>query len=746
MKYFGFLGVAWFLFAHPLFGQAGNNNPGGVTAEFYGSVTTAGYYDPFTGNAKREVTDLVVPGSIGAYPLTYTRTYNTRGNGWTDNYSWGLSFADPDTNDCTDIHYCGPIGHVAYPAGNILDLWEPTDPGIWPLSGVNGQNGPDDVLVKCSIANSGCEAGAAYEIWRADGGKVLFEQDYWAYKIIDPYGQATTLTYDDGTPRRLSRITEPAGRYLQFNYQTYQYLEQDGTWRSVELLGSVQAYAAPGVLTETVSYGYEGVWNTTGYLDVHAYYLINAYYDDGAVATYTYQASNMNTGGNMGFQTYLNVLHTCDDPRYAGPMKFIEYEYVKVTEAEDVGQGQIKAEKNILHQVVSQISFPSSPDDPNLLVRTETRGDGPTRTFRYDANGFTWTDYKNHSFVQSGSAAVGSWTIQGPRGDGYLTTYECEGVLDALRKITFPQTDPTQPAATKEYTFTDANNPYYHSGEKDENGNWTYFDRDGNNRVWRIRYPDTSTEEFTYNGFGQVLTHKLRSGGTETFTYDTRGLKHTSYPPATGSDPDPWNHPTTYYYYQSGPNTDRLYMVIDPLQHATAYEYNQRGQVIKVQHQDYTYTQSHYNLDGTLDWTADENHPGAATDPNQRTRYTYDEYKRLLTVTNPMGEMTTNSYALDPDWAGSNAKPLLHTTNSVKYTLSPMQKNVVYEYDENLRKTYQGVALSTPDAAATFFGYDEVGNLITTTDPRQKVAELMTKDRLVTVREGVSQDEAKRLL
>ncbi|HEX8826506.1 MAG TPA: IMP dehydrogenase, partial [Xanthobacteraceae bacterium] len=32
------------------------------------------------------------------------------------------------------------------------------------------------------------------------------------------------------------------------------------------------------------------------------------------------------------------------------------------------------------------------------------------------------------------------------------------------------------------------------------------------------------------------------------------------------------------------------------------------------------------------------------------------------------------------------------------------------------------------------------------TDKRQKVAELMTKDRLVTVREGVGQDEAKRLL
>jgi IMP dehydrogenase len=32
------------------------------------------------------------------------------------------------------------------------------------------------------------------------------------------------------------------------------------------------------------------------------------------------------------------------------------------------------------------------------------------------------------------------------------------------------------------------------------------------------------------------------------------------------------------------------------------------------------------------------------------------------------------------------------------------------------------------------------------TDPRQPVAELMTKDRLITVREGVGQDEAKRLL
>ena len=32
------------------------------------------------------------------------------------------------------------------------------------------------------------------------------------------------------------------------------------------------------------------------------------------------------------------------------------------------------------------------------------------------------------------------------------------------------------------------------------------------------------------------------------------------------------------------------------------------------------------------------------------------------------------------------------------------------------------------------------------TDPRQKISELMTHENLVTVREGVSQDEAKRML
>ncbi|MEN3369424.1 MAG: hypothetical protein V7609_1567, partial [Verrucomicrobiota bacterium] len=47
-------------------GQMGNDNPTSVTGEFSGSITTGGHYDPYTGNAKRVIEDIVVPASIGA--------------------------------------------------------------------------------------------------------------------------------------------------------------------------------------------------------------------------------------------------------------------------------------------------------------------------------------------------------------------------------------------------------------------------------------------------------------------------------------------------------------------------------------------------------------------------------------------------------------------------------------------------------------------------------------------------------
>src|SRR3954462_8540096 len=66
------------LTASPLYAQVGNQNPAGASGIFNGQVTTGCSYDPYTGNATRSITDIAVAGAVGAYPLAFTRTMNTR--------------------------------------------------------------------------------------------------------------------------------------------------------------------------------------------------------------------------------------------------------------------------------------------------------------------------------------------------------------------------------------------------------------------------------------------------------------------------------------------------------------------------------------------------------------------------------------------------------------------------------------------------------------------------------------------
>src|SRR4029079_2727493 len=60
---------------------------------------------------------------------------------------------------------------------------------------------------------------------------------------------------------------------------------------------------------------------------------------------------------------------------------------------------------------------------------------------------------------------------------------------------------------------------------RDGNGHLTTYDRDGKHRVKHIEHADGTTEDFTYNEFGEVKTHTLRNHGVEKYTYDERGLK-----------------------------------------------------------------------------------------------------------------------------------------------------------------------------------------------------------------------------
>jgi RHS repeat-associated protein len=540
-----------------------------------------------------------------------------------------------------------------------------------------------------------------------DGGKIEFLasqrhepeliNQYWftfqAQAIIDPYGLRTTLSYyADGSLNTVRQ--DQGGRQLQLFYVNGVIDHVQASDGRVVQYNYGQTSFSPGAplytYLDNIVYPFEPALNLS------------------PTAHYTYQAPNgPNPNGHP-------LLSSCDDPMYPGPMKKISYAYATSNaDSSNVAVGQILSEKNTnTGQIVSRLYI------ANTTTHSETRGDGPFRVFVYEGAFLKrFSDFKNQfSSILYENGYVSRFTDA----RSHITRYQREGPNGMLNLLTHP--DPEQSTQTFAYKYVNGA-PCFLEIRGDErlvngvNSN-TFFVRDPVTshvtKIWYPDYPSGPTEEFTYNTFGQVETHTMTSGGVENFRYDARGLMYESWPPATPSDLNPYDHRTRYFYYTSGPQMDRLWYVIDPRNNTTTFEYNTRGQITKVTYPGGSYTQNGYNADGTLAWTADENHPNASWNANERTRYGYDDYKRVISVTNPLNKTFNLSYA-PPNGAGSYS----HTMPSVYRATSPLNKITTFDYDENFRRKMVRKGLeSVDDDGGTWFGYDEVGNLTSVQDPR----------------------------
>ena len=449
------------------------------------------------------------------------------------------------------------------------------------------------------------------------------------------------------------------------------------------------------------------------------------------------------------------------DTHADSPMQSIYYAY----KASGRFEGQILAEKQLASASptaspsagVTVSTFTSnscpthpwsqSPDCPSA-TQTETRGDGPSRTIymeqaaqhvplvkhKSDFNGI------NEVYTYDGNNYLTDVTDR----NGYHTHYTNEPVIGNPTQILHP--DQTH----VDYTYSDPNNPYHIHTVSDELGNVTTYTRGGvpgtnlANLVTRIDYPSdnqtpASYEEFTYNNLGQLLTHHLRNGAYESFAYTTGGiiggLLTDRWNPKLGGTPAPGDPHIHYDYY--GPNDpvagnawiDRLKKVTLPpnfyynLQASETYEYDRalgadgttdpngtpmtgRGLVTKITHGDNTYQSFGYDAFGNKRWEENE--------LRQRTSYTYDDYKRVLTVTNPLGKTATNDYAVTE---GNQTQCHQHTSNSPYWVTTPAGIKTHNVYDGNWRRTSTTAAFGTLNLT-TLFGYDNNGNQTQVTDPR----------------------------
>lgn len=364
-QYFTRLALSLLLLPQVAF-STGNDNPTGVTGEYNGSITTAGTYDPYTGNGKRFVTDLTVTANVGA-PLKWTRVLNTRhgqmsapfgqGGTWKHSYQWGLWLRPYRPYKYYENQYEGPDGAVSYPDGRTMDLEVGSD-------GTYAQKNGFQPLDR--IEHVG---GSNYDLLLADGGRVKFEpavgststNDLVAARIVDPYGQTTVLERDSSN--RLWRIIEPAGRYLQITYHTYSYTYRwnNVTYtKNVDVIIKVEAYDGRGNLMEWVDYSYtEEIVNQLRY-----YNLTQVNYADNTQATYSYYPV---TGHSDGMSMIAGRIKSCNDVRYAGAMSRIQYDYMTPSDTyRDVAVGQITREKNLsTGQVVSEVIYaPNYPPSP----------------------------------------------------------------------------------------------------------------------------------------------------------------------------------------------------------------------------------------------------------------------------------------------------------------------------------------------------------------------------------------------
>ena len=614
----------------------GNDSPAGVTSGINGWVNTGCAYDSYTGNVRREVDEIVVPGCIGVYPLKWSRIYNSReaetttalGVGWRHSYQYTMSLNTGDV--------------VNFPDGREIDFNERS--GIAERLG-----GPGVVLL-------------------ADGGQLIFEgvpynipgsqhTRFRLARIVDPYGQATVMGYDStetdqygNAHYRLARVTEPGGRYLKITYVDA---------LDTSNIASVEACDSQNNVNQRVSYTY-APFTSTGSSHASST-LTRADYSDGTSAQYTYQNDNSSRRGSPG----IPLLKTCNDVRYSGPMRQIEYLFV----AGDQIHGKIKSEKKPgTGEAVSTILFPSGRA---AQTRVETRGDGPRRTFTYSNKGrlLSLTDFTNQASRSRSMSYDGAGFIGSVKDElNHETVYTREANIGQLTQLLNPE------GGHVDLEYTDANNPYFLWRRSDERAAYVgdpqhsiRYDRDpATHRVTQINYPDGATEGFSYNSFGEVTTHRRRNGAFDHFVYDSGGrLRKAWNPTATATWPpsDAEPHITVEYYSSGHPWADRVSTVYDQRQNRTAYEYDRdaasqpcagRGLVTKVTHVDGTYISFAYDQLGNV--IAQEN------ELRQRTNFAYDDYGRATSITPPAPAQAI-TFTYEPTSGAPN--PYLHTMSAV---------------------------------------------------------------------------------
>lgn len=215
----------------------------------------------------------------------------------------------------------------------------------------------------------------------------------------------------------------------------------------------------------------------------------------------------------------------------------------------------------------------------------------------------------------------------------------------------------------------------------------------------QVAYPDGTSDNFTYDANGNVLSHTDRAGQTWTFTYNGHGQILTATDPANGM--------ATFTYNADGTVASRQ----DTDTRVTTFGYDSLRRLTNVVHPDGSNLGTAYDADDRVTSTTDElghtyNYAYDAdsdltriSDPlGQKTRLAYDAASRLIQITDPLGATAAIGYD-----AGGNV-----FSNS-----TPTGDVTLFSYDARRRLT----SITDPAANVWTRGYDNEARLLSAANP-----------------------------